>query len=86
MSGAVSSQRSLSTAWPQENPNGVDTTEHIAFSMHLTCIQFIEYLHKDKSVEHDSEVFSWISSKISFGAILDIKQGVSCEDEDKQNC
>ena len=70
----------------QENPVCVDTAQHVAFPMDLTGIQFIEYLHEDESVEHDSEVFSWISTKISPGTILDIKQNVPCKDEDKQDC
>ena len=69
-----------------ENPVFVNCTEHITFPMDLACVNFIKYLHEDKGVEHDSEVFSRLGMKALSCTILYVKDGMSHEHKDKENC
>lgn len=61
--------------------NGISeyAVEHIALSVDLTGIDFIEELHQNECVEDDGVMFRWRGVQGGIPSTVDIKDSFSCK-------
>lgn len=62
-----------------------DTREHISLSMYFTRVDFIEELHHDKCIEHQTWVNCGLTACCFQVTIFNVKQVICHEDKDEED-